>query len=463
MMNSREVSLGKLVYCCSTISAVRGQMSRNFTLLAAIFVIGGIASAPGCSRPLDASLSDNPSVLTVATLAVESTTVERTTTQPATVHPFYEAKVLAKTSGYLVELHVDIGSRVTAGDLLAKIDVPEMVAQYERHQAALASLRAAVARAEASIVVAQAAQAAAEALSDQAKAGEQSAAAQLKADESEHARVADLVRQRALSEKILDEVLKRLDASRAATTSATATTASANANIDVAKAELLAARADLEAAKADIVVGQKRVEESQTLMRYAELRAPFDGVILERNVELGDLVRNSQTSTATKPLFVIAQLETVRVRVAIPERDAPLANVGDNATITLQALPGKLFEATIARVAGGLAASTRTMLVEIDLPNSDGELLPGMFGQATITLTSATNTTLPAQAVRFDEMGNSYVYVVDNSNTVQVVNVQIGFDDGKRIEITSGLDVGQRVIGPSLRRWKAGEKVLVEG
>jgi RND family efflux transporter MFP subunit len=150
--------------------------------------------------------------------------------------------------------------------------------------------------------------------------------------------------------------------------------------------------------------------------------------------------------------------------VAIPERDAPLANAGDPATITLQALPGQVFEGTVSRTAGVLAESSRTLMLEIDLDNSDGTLLPGMFGQATIVLDSpAERLTLPASTVRFDEAGNSYVYVVNASSEIDVVSVQTGLDDGNQIEITAGLDGAERIVGPLLRRLKAGQKVTTEG
>jgi RND family efflux transporter MFP subunit len=176
------------------------------------------------------------------------------------------------------------------------------------------------------------------------------------------------------------------------------------------------------------------------------------------------LVRNSQNNVTTEPLFVIAQVDTVRIRVAIPERDVPLATVGDSASITLQALPGETFSGVIARIAGGLEQSTRTMLVEIDLPNTDGKLIPGMFGQATILLDSrADQVALPAGAVRYDGKGRSYVYVIDNDATIREVDVVTGVDDGHQIEITSGLTGHEHVVGPLLHRLSAGQKVNVEG
>ena len=435
---------------------VHAHLIACFALL-----LAAIGCAPTAGNP---ALKD-PVLRSVATIPVQSKSVERTSTQPATVHAFHEARSFAKASGYVAKLNVDIGSKVKAGDVLAVIEIPEMAAQVRREEATLVRLAAGVTQAEAQVAVAKAAVAAADSMQRQALADEQRSDAQLKADESEHKRVADLVKQRAVADRPLDEATNRQEASRAAQSAGKATTAAAAAQVDVAKARQTAAEADLLAAKADVEVGKMRLEELNTLMSYAEIRSPFAGVVVQRRVELGDLVRNSQNSPTTAiPLFVVAQIDKVRVRVAIPERDTPLANVGDSASITLQALPGQTFSGAITRLAGGLDESTRTMLVEIDLPNPDGKLIPGMFGQATILLDSrAEQVALPASAVRYDEKGRSYVYVVDGNDVIQVVDVATGVDDGLQIEIISGLTGRERVVGPLLHRLSAGQKVNVEG
>jgi RND family efflux transporter MFP subunit len=426
-----------------------------------------LASAIGCGQPVGSitdPTGDTPAPRVVFTVKVQTKTIERTSTQPATVHGFHEARSFAKASGYVSKLNVDIGSKVKTGDILAVIDIPEMVAKYQREQAVLKRLAAGVTQAAAQVSVAEATLVASDSTRQQALADEQRADAQLKADESKYQRVSDLVEQRAVADRLLDEATNQRDAAQAARVAATAKTAAAAAHVDVAKAKLAAAQADLEAAKADVEVGQKRLEELEVLMSYAKLRSPFDGVVIERHVELGDLVRNSQNTVATKPLFIIAQVDTVRIRVAIPERDAPLANVGDTATIILQALPGETLSGSIARIAGGLEPSTRTMLVEIDLPNPTGKLIPGMFGQATILLDSRPDqVALPAGAVRFDKKGRSYVYVVDSESTIHVVDVVTGVDDGHQIEIISGLTGQENVVGPLLHRLSDGQMVNVEG
>ncbi|MCH7688948.1 MAG: efflux RND transporter periplasmic adaptor subunit, partial [Planctomycetes bacterium] len=156
-----------------------------------------------------------------------------------------------------------------------------------------------------------------------------------------------------------------------------------------------------------------------------------------------------------------------RVRIAIPENDAPWANVGDPVTLQMRAMPGQTFPGKISRVARALDESTRTMLIEVDLPNADGALLPGMYGEATIILEEIADAlVLHAGAVRYNETGDSFVYVVDsvvdNVGTIRIVDVTTGLDDGKQIEITDNLDENDRVVDAMIGRLQAGQKVQVE-
>ncbi len=126
-------------------------------------------------------------------------------------------------------------------------------------------------------------------------------------------------------------------------------------------------------------------------------------------------------------------------------------------------MPGRRIAGKVARVAGSLHAGTRTMQVEIDLPNDDQALLPGMFGEVTIVLDEHEALVLPASAVRHDEAGNSHVYVLDGDDRVQVVDVSTGLDDGREIEITGGLEGGERVIGSTIGRIRPGTMARVRG
>jgi RND family efflux transporter MFP subunit len=427
------------------------------------------ASCTGCvtqevsSAPTEQATGGD--LVTVKTLSPERKALQRTTTQPATVHAYHQAEIYAKVVGYLEKLNADIGQRVTAGSVLGVIAMPEMVKSRERQEATVRRLQADEKRAEAQIVVAQANAESAAALLEQARADVAGADARLKADRIEHDRVSDLVQDKAVAGRLGDESLQRYESAQAAKLSLEAAVASAAANLNVAAANRKAAEADLDAAKARTEVAIKELEELDVLMAYATLRAPFDGTVTGRHADPGDLIRNAPASSGSDspPLFVISQTDKVRVQVPVPERHAVWVDVGDPATISFPALPGTSFSGKVNRVAGQLDDSTRSMTVEIDLENSAGRLLPGMFGEATIVLDEQRDAlVLPAGAVRHDETGKCYVYVVDSADKVRVVEVTVGLDDGNTIQITNGLSGNERVVDAMLGRLQPDQAVRAQ-
>ena len=405
-----------------------------------------------------------PRAVRVAVLAPTQTTMERTTTQPATVHAYYEASLYAKASGYLTDLKVDIGTPVKKGDVLAVISIPEMGQQREAKLATIRRMQAEERRAASQLAVAKASVESYQAKRDKTKAEVAKADAGLTATRVQLDRVTKLVNQNAVANSLQDESQKHHDAAAAEKTAAEAAVSSADAELTLARAQIDAELADLDVAKAATEVAQRELEELDELIKYAQIIAPFDGVVTQRNAEPGDLVRNAQNGSSKdgKPLFLVSQFDMVRVRVYVPERDVPHTNVDDSAEITLQALPGEIFPGKVSRVAGALDEQTRTMMVEIDIDNSDHRIRPGMFGQARIALAAPGDSlTLPANAVHFDNDGNASVYIVDDSNQVVITEVETGLDDGASIEITAGLSGSERIIGPLLKRLKAGQTVNV--
>jgi len=441
-------------------------MSNPWPFVLALTVAAGLACSTGC-RPgaIDAASDQVKSrPISVEVLTAIRTTMQRATTQPATVHAYYEARVFAKAAGYLTELKVDIGTIVRTGDVLAVIGIPEIAQQREAKLATIRRMKAEERRAASQLAVAKANVASYQARRDEAEAEVGKAKAGLAAAGVELDRVTDLVQQQAVADRLQDKAQKKYDVAAAEKAAVEAGVSSAEAGLTLAGAQSDAARANVDVAEAMTDVARRELDELDELIKYAQLTATFDGLVTQRHVDPGDLVRNMQTGSSKDepPLFVITKLDKVRVRVPVPERDAPLATVGDAVKITLQALPGEVFEGQISRMAGVLDEQTRTMLVEIDLPNMDGRFRPGMFGQATITLAPPSDTwTLPANAVHFDEQGNSYVYVVNTSNHVAVVEVRTGLDSGEHLEITAGLSGDERVVGPLLRRLKPGQTVNV--
>jgi len=428
-------------------------MNELYSAIAASSLLSLLPMFVGCSGRLAASGdtaddTDVDSVL-VETLKPERVELSRTIRQPATIHADQQANIYSKASGYLSEVNADIGAKVSKNDPLAIISVPEMERQRSRQAANVKRLEAEEKRAAAEVKVAKAS-------ADKARANVKKAQAKLTAAVSEYNRIAGLVKQRAVADRLLDEATEKHEAAKAEKAASEEDVKLADANIELSEES---AKAAAEMTK----VANHELEELDELVKYATLSAPFDGVVLARNVDEGDLVRNTQSSAKDgPPLYVVAKTDPVRARVSVPERETIYIKIGQEVHVTLQAMSGQPIKATVSRKAGGLDESTRTMLVEIDLPNPDGRLLPGMFGEATITTEeNKSRLILPANVVRYDEQGKSYVYVVNSSKEIQVVDVKTGFDDGQRIEITEGLTGDENVVAPMLGRLKQGQKVRV--
>ena len=195
----------------------------------------------------------------------------------------------------------------------------------------------------------------------------------------------------------------------------------------------------------DTAIAEKAEAEAE--MAYATIQAPFDGVVTARGIDPGDMVfQASSPKGSGQPLLRVAKLDVIRVKTYVPERDSTWVDVGDPAVVAFDALPGATFAGKVARLSGVLDPSTRTMLVEVDLPNADGRIRPGFYGRTQITLERREGAlALPTAAVR-DDGGNAYVYVVAPNDTAKKMPVTLGLQDAGWVEIGTGLVGGERVI-----------------
>lgn len=445
---------------------IYGRFNSLMMLLAAAgfsLALCGCNRAGSSTEPPARSTSQKAPV--VKLVAAERTTIQRTTTQPATVHAFHQAEIHAKVAGYLTELKVDIGQTVEAGDVLGVISVPEMQKSHEKQQAMIRRLQAEEQQREAGVKLAEADVKSAEAMQAQAAAQVAQTDAQLNADSSEFKRVTELVEQRAVAARLLDEARQKLEASTSAKAAAQAALLSAVAAVTVAREKAAVAQASVAAASAQTDVARKELEELEEHINYATLKAPFTGIVTQRHVDPGDLVRDFQAASESSraPLFEISHVAQVRVRVAIPENEAPFARTGNSVSLKLRSLPDQKFEGKISRLSRRLDESTRTMMVEVDLDNSEGLLIPGMYGEATIDLQETPDAlVIAATAVKFDKTGNGSVYVVENG-AIRIVPVVTGYDDGRRIQILSGIDESAQIAADRIGRFSDGQKVRVEG
>ncbi|HVY63309.1 MAG TPA: efflux RND transporter periplasmic adaptor subunit, partial [Gammaproteobacteria bacterium] len=217
-------------------------------------------------------------------------------------------------------------------------------------------------------------------------------------------------------------------------------------------------------AESRLAAAVARQAEAEAELDYTLIRAPFDGVVTLRTIDPGDMVyQASSPKGKAEPLLRVAKLDVIRVKTFVAERDSVWANPGDAATVTFDALPGRAFTGTVARMTGVLDPGTRTMQVEIDLPNADGAIRPGLYGQTRISLERhAQALALPAAAVGLGD-GGAYVLVVAAGDTVRRKSVTLGLGDAQWTEITGGLDATDRVaVAPSGAALTDGARVRVD-
>jgi RND family efflux transporter MFP subunit len=202
-------------------------------------------------------------------------------------------------------------------------------------------------------------------------------------------------------------------------------------------------------ALANLAAADANVRRLEELESFKNVYAPFSGVLTKRNVDPGALI-NSGAQATGKELFDMARVDPLRVYVSVPQAYAPNMKVGMKANVTLQEFPGQKFLGTVARTADAIDPATRTLNTEVDVPNKNGKLLPGSFGQVHFAAgTSVPRITIPVNAMLFRAEG-AQVAVVDKDGKVHLRPISIGRDFGATLEILGGLDVSEQiVINPS--------------
>lgn len=386
---------------------------------------------------------------------------QRTTTVPGSLIADQSARLFAKVSGYLQKQNVDIGDEVKAGDILAVIDVPELAKEVERNAAAFEQAQAQVLQTKAQLATAQADRQSAEAQVGIAQSGLEDAEAMLTFRQQIFERMQKLVTERAIEPKVAEEKEEEYRAAKAALNEAKAEIRSADASVASAEAKIQLATANIKNAEANVHVTRATWERSQVLLDFATIRAPFDGVITERNFFAGDFISEAD-GRPLLPLLSLKAVKRLRAVVQVPDRDVPYANPGDPAVLEIDALPGRRFEAKISRVAKFESPDTRTMRAEIDVENKDDELRVGMYGKATLYLeTDAKTLLLSSQClIERGQKGKAAVYVVRDGKARKVI-VRVGADNGVDTEIVSGLAESDSVVLRPNSALSDGEKVNV--
>ncbi|MBH0201810.1 MAG: efflux RND transporter periplasmic adaptor subunit [Nitrospira sp.] len=218
-------------------------------------------------------------------------------------------------------------------------------------------------------------------------------------------------------------------------------------DLDTAQVNFDAASAAQESLQAQVKQMEVALAQAETNLAYSYIRAPFSGYIAERNLDTGAYVSSATASTSTmsRGIMSLHDINTVRVLIEVVERDIPLVKVGQKADLRAEAYPDHVFEGTVTRVVQALNRATRTMTVEIDLLNKDRRLKGGMFARVEVMVgTHQQALQIPIDAVsRLENM--QYIYIVQEGKARRV-DIEIGARNGNHVEITKGLTGGEQII-----------------
>lgn len=310
-----------------------------------------------------------------------------------------EAPLLARADGFLVKRLVDIGDRVHAGQLLAVVASPDLDQEVEQAKAAVLQSQSALEQSQASL--------------EQARATK--GLTQITAE-----RWARLQQKGAVSRQ-------ENDTNQTSNEAQSATVSAMEANVRVADHAVASNQASL--------------DRYLALQNYEQVRAPFDGIVTERDLDVGALISNGTTV-----LYRVAQIDILRTYIDVPQLNAPAIKLGQHVTVSFAEYPGRGFDGSVTRISDSLDPNTRTMVTEVQLPNPDRALLPGMYGTVKLTVpTMGSAVIIPGESLIVRAQG-TLVAVIDDQNTVHFKKVDVGHDYGNTLEIVGGLTAGEKVV-----------------
>ena len=360
------------------------------TMLLAVLLLVGLLPRLRVNKELAADASDIANAPVPVTVVTPRRAAEVIDVRlPGTLRPWQEVSIFARVTGYLDKFLVDISNQVTKGQLLAKIDAPDVDAQLRGAKATLQQQQAAAKKAQTDFEFAQ----------------------------------TTLNRYESL--RNTNGVTKQeLDTYRANYNSASATLKSANANVAVAEAEV------------------KRLSDMQS---FEQITAPFSGVVTGRSYDVGSMILANPTTTDTMPLFKIAENDVLRAFVYVPQNYSLTIQKGMDVQLTAREQPGRIFTGTVMGTTNYLDPTARSLMTEVKIPNADLALLPGMFVDVAFKVKrDHPPLIIPASALVAGPEGNQVGIVRDEKLHFQ--KVELGIDYGADNEIVSGLKGDEQVI-----------------
>ncbi len=346
-------------------------------------------------------------------------TLENDLVLTAEFRPYQDVDVMAKVAGYVRSIRVDIGDHVHAGEVLATLEAPEIEDEAAKAKAGMAAAQANVTTAQAELEHAQA---------------------------SEHIAL--------LSFQRIQDVAKR-DAGLVP-----------RQDIDVAEARSLEAKAQVARAESALKAAREQLDEAKSessraaaMLAYTTISVPFNGVITKRYASIGSMIQAGISSqTQAMPVVRLAQNDLLRLILPVPVSDVAGVRDGQPVDVSVTSL-GRTLKGKVTRYADSVQLATRTMDTEVDVPNSDGSLVPGMYAEVHLHLAARPSVlSVPLDAV--DGIGTSteQAYVV-RDGVVRLAGVTTGLQTATRIEILSGVKAGDKVIVGRHTGLSDGEKV----
>jgi HlyD family secretion protein len=435
-----------------------------------LFLLPGLAC--GCSEtkpPAVPPISLSP---TVKVAHAEYRTVKRTVEQPGVISAYERTALYAKVSGFVLKWNVDIGDRVKKGDVLVKLYAPELVAQHEQTQAQVELDKALVTQAHKQHVVATHNVTAATKQVDQAKAEVKSYEAIVKRWEGEVKRLTALVEKKVMDIEVLTETQRQLESSQALLEAAQVTVLTRDAQRMAAAATVERTTADIGTADARVPVAIAEEHRLAALVDYLTITAPYDGVVLARNVNLGDFVQPASgdpsqgafslgvSPNQSTPLYLLNRMDPVLFVIGVPEADSAYVAAGSSGRVRVPALANHEFPARVTRTSWALNPTSRTLMAQVELPNPQGKFLPSMYAYGSVLIDRPNVRALPVSAVT--QIGNqTYCYLAQDGKAARTP-VQTGVSDGTWVEVTGKL-VGS--AGSSEGAWKAfdGSEAVIYG
>jgi len=397
--------------------------SRPILLALAAGLLALLSSS--CARkgeaeaPSPAAASEAP---TVAVAKVAAQNLSNDLVLTAEFKPFQEVDVMAKVAGYVKEIRVDVGDRVKAGELLATLEVPEMADDLRRDQAAVDRSQADVARAQ----------------------------DELQRAESAH-EMAHLAYHRlaAVAERKPGLVAQQeID--------------DAHGKDLVAEAQISAARSAVSAAQQQVDVNKAELQKVRTLIDYTRVTAPFTGVVTKRYADTGSMIQaGTANARQVMPVVTISENSLLRLILPVPESAVPTVHIGQAVEVNVPTLH-RTFPGRVARFADKLSLATRTMDTEVDVPNPDLVLIPGMYAEVDLTLNRHNGVlTVPVTAVDIDpaDTARGEVMLVAPNNRVEQRRIELGMQTANRVEVRAGLNEGDLVVVTGRAALQSGQEV----